>query len=451
MQITFSNLGPVAEATIDTEKKLNVIIGENGLGKTYLSIMVYAISYIQSNVAPRYSRLYFQRDFLKSEVIDAEFKDCEVQNDYREFEIPIDDIVKLNNTIYTKGYSYDLLNEVFASGNIKQNFSDIKIDINNQDFLNRVLELDDFTIKVYDSITITKNNDTLYFKVKNEEDIDADDMVYILHRYLSDCLIPVPFFFSAERGTVNIFNKELSITRNESLDHLLAVSNKKGKFNKVLGRNKRYILPVRELLAFADDITEISKNKGEYAYLANEIEEEILKGKLTVDENEQILFTSDKAKDKTISLDMSASSVKTMASLTLFLRHKATKGMTIFIDEPELNLHPNMQVQIAKIIVKMINHGIKVFVSTHSDYIVRELNNMVIANEVKDNEHYEKDFHLNKSDVVVTRLYYEKSNSRKLKTDYVEVEEDGFSVPSIDDVIVKQEEINDNLIEKLDD
>ena len=48
------------------------------------------------------------------------------------------------------------------------------------------------------------------------------------------------------------------------------------------------------------------------------------------------------------------------------------------IDEPELNLHPDNQRQVARILAQLVNAGLKVIVSTNSDYFVRELNNLIM-------------------------------------------------------------------------
>jgi len=51
------------------------------------------------------------------------------------------------------------------------------------------------------------------------------------------------------------------------------------------------------------------------------------------------------------------------------------------IDEPELNLHPDNQRLIARLLAKLVNKGIYVIVSTHSDYFVREINNLIMLND----------------------------------------------------------------------
>ena len=58
----------------------------------------------------------------------------------------------------------------------------------------------------------------------------------------------------------------------------------------------------------------------------------------------------------------------------------ANKGDFIIIDEPELNLHPDNQRKVARFLCRLINEGFKVMISTHSDYIIREINNLIMLN-----------------------------------------------------------------------
>jgi ABC-type multidrug transport system ATPase subunit len=55
------------------------------------------------------------------------------------------------------------------------------------------------------------------------------------------------------------------------------------------------------------------------------------------------------------------------------------------VDEPELNLHPENQRRVARLFARLVNLGIKVFITTHSDYIVKELNTLIMLNHDKPN------------------------------------------------------------------
>ena len=53
------------------------------------------------------------------------------------------------------------------------------------------------------------------------------------------------------------------------------------------------------------------------------------------------------------------------------------------VNEPESNLHPENQRRIARLFACLVNLGIKVFITTHSDYIVKELNTLIMLNQNK--------------------------------------------------------------------
>ena len=53
-------------------------------------------------------------------------------------------------------------------------------------------------------------------------------------------------------------------------------------------------------------------------------------------------------------------------------------GETIIIEEPESHLHPKMQIRLMEIIAAIVNAGIKVVVTTHSEWIISCLDNIVL-------------------------------------------------------------------------
>ncbi len=61
----------------------------------------------------------------------------------------------------------------------------------------------------------------------------------------------------------------------------------------------------------------------------------------------------------------------------------AKPGDLLMVDEPELNLHPENQRRMARLFARLVNLGIRVFVTTHSDYIVKELNTLIMLNQNK--------------------------------------------------------------------
>ncbi len=62
----------------------------------------------------------------------------------------------------------------------------------------------------------------------------------------------------------------------------------------------------------------------------------------------------------------------------MLLRNDARIGDLLIIDEPELNLHPKTQRAVVRVLAKAVNRGLKIILSTHSDFVVRELSQLVM-------------------------------------------------------------------------
>ena len=48
------------------------------------------------------------------------------------------------------------------------------------------------------------------------------------------------------------------------------------------------------------------------------------------------------------------------------------------VDEPEAHLDTANQVQMARLLARLARSGVKVLVTTHSDFIVKEINNLIM-------------------------------------------------------------------------
>jgi predicted ATP-dependent endonuclease of OLD family len=143
---------------------------------------------------------------------------------------------------------------------------------------------------------------------------------------------------------------------------------------------------------------------------------------------------------------MASSTVKTFFSLEFYLKHMATKGAYLIIDEPELNLHPDNQRKTARLIAQIVNAGVNIIISTHSDYIIRELNNLIILND----DFTSKEKLMKKHGYVESELLSKDDiNSYLLKDGLVEpmdiTANDGIIAKTFDDVINKLNSSSDDI------
>ena len=51
----------------------------------------------------------------------------------------------------------------------------------------------------------------------------------------------------------------------------------------------------------------------------------------------------------------------------------------LILEEPEVNLHPNNQILMARLIARLVNAGLYVLVSTHSEFFLEQLSHCILA------------------------------------------------------------------------
>ncbi|NJC10520.1 putative ATPase [Micromonospora profundi] len=130
---------------------------------------------------------------------------------------------------------------------------------------------------------------------------------------------------------------------------------------------------------FLSQLLELSPRRTTtYEETARFLEGEILHGRINLAPQAptapEIMFAEGAS---VYALHRTSSMVSELAPVILFLRHVLRRGDLLIIEEPESHLHPASQVKFAQAIALMINQGAKVIITTHSDYFLNQLNNLI--------------------------------------------------------------------------
>lgn len=114
--------------------------------------------------------------------------------------------------------------------------------------------------------------------------------------------------------------------------------------------------------------------------LAQYLEKDILDGSVHTEHSEtgypSFTYLPKKWK-QSLPLMNTSSMVSELAPIALYLRHFVDRGDVLIIEEPESHLHPAMQAALARQIAHFVNSGIRVIVTTHSEWLLDQFANMV--------------------------------------------------------------------------
>ena len=121
------------------------------------------------------------------------------------------------------------------------------------------------------------------------------------------------------------------------------------------------------------------------------IEQRILSGEIDIQRSEaqypdfRYKFTRDD-KEYDLPLMSASSSVSELAPVSLFIRHYVCPGDLFIVEEPEAHLHPAAQRDISDVLARLVNTGVKVLVTTHSDNILEQVSNFIYAADIPDSK-----------------------------------------------------------------
>ncbi len=114
--------------------------------------------------------------------------------------------------------------------------------------------------------------------------------------------------------------------------------------------------------------------------LAAHIERNLIEGAVRMERNETG-YPSFAYRPKGWKIDLplmrASSMVSELAPVVLYLRHLVRAGDVLIIEEPESHLHPAMQAAFARELARLVGAGIRVVMTTHSEWFLEQIGNLV--------------------------------------------------------------------------
>ena len=117
-----------------------------------------------------------------------------------------------------------------------------------------------------------------------------------------------------------------------------------------------------------------------YDDLAQSLEQTLLRGVVSIEQSPinypSFVFRPNGWK-RDLPLMNASSMVSELAPVVLYLRHVVQPGDLLIIEEPESHLHPAMQVEFTRQLAAAVQSGVRILITTHSEWVLEELANLV--------------------------------------------------------------------------
>jgi len=380
MKLKVENLAKIKEAEVDV-KNLTLFIGQNSTNKSYMAHVIYEIY--------KYSQTILDLPLSKIDIFTGKIYNSLLENKKLSLYhieglsnfTQEQDLGVLGNEIKLTYEPTDtkfrniiesIYNEIIINitQNINQSFNANKILIEKVFFSQNTIQeiMDKKQISLYPYMQTSFENKSVIDRL----------ILEVFFEFSNSFKEERVHYFPASRSSYML-----------TLEPMYA-----GIFGGAM-RGKTNISKLTEpTIDFIENFYEIKTNESKIEIdslinkLINFLETQIVKGKLIEETNElghKIYYLE--TNNKKIDLQLTSSMTLEVLPFIVFLKNIQNIKKSFFaIEEPEAHLHPKAQIQMARFIVMLVNSGAKVLVTTHSDYLLGEINNCIKKYELQEDE-----------------------------------------------------------------
>lgn len=459
MQIRVENLGVLKKAEFELGD-LTLILGHNNTGKTYATYALFGFLY-------RWHRERLLQVDLPGSTINALLRGGTTRINVEPYVAIADKLIEEGCKTYTRQ-----LHRIFASRQdlFKNTTFRLALDLELVRTAARRAFKSNIRTDKDDLLTLSKDKGEMELVVTllmGKETLPIEFIRNIISNGIIELLfndaLPRPFVASTQRTGAAIFRKELDFTRSRLLKELIQTDELDDPMELLFKSYQDYPLPVEANVEFIRRLETVAKEESflveNHTDLLNEFAD-IVGGEYVAESNDTVYFKP-AGRPLRLTMNESSSSVRSLLDLGFYLRHVARPGDLLIVDEPELNLHPENQRRIARLFSRLVNLGIRVFVTTHSDYLAKELNLLIMLNqdkpyvrEIAEKEGYRTEeliaaerIRVYVAETALTSIGNNRRRSRHPTLVQARIDPElGIEAHSFDDIINKMNEIQDAVL-----
>ena len=407
VEIEVKNFGPISEAKIDL-RPLTVFVGPSNTGKTYFATLVYALhgifegflripmsNFIRSTYRMSYSsrnnlaHAFASTDEEVPEIVNKltskhrHFKFSDLPQGIRELaQGSIQDSKLLQNDIANelrRCLGFHTISGLIQGPQDENKEMKMMLDVSGE-------KQDYWSLKI-----ATTNTDVVVNGTINEEMILLDEKIWLSEEdglKLDKLLEISPEIFPGLR-TNNLNRFYLPAARSGIMQsHQVVASSVMA--NASLAGLEQIEIPTLSgvIVDFMQKIIlyqESESSESKIYQLSKTLESDVISGYIISTSSQSgypvFLYQPSEIKEA-IRLTQASSMVSELAPLVLYLRGYVEPGDTLIIEEPEAHLHPGAQADMAVILARLVRAGVKVIITTHSDWLLQEIGNLVLEGQI---------------------------------------------------------------------
>ncbi len=436
MRLRFQNIGIIEEADINING-ITLIAGQNDSGKSTVGKVLYALIRGMNIDENRFNTS--KMEFVRSRIF-------EIRNLLLRAKISNEDDRKIrekfiinyleneNSLFSSNSFNFDIVDE-----NVKNTFIGEIEDIQSiyKEFSNETtqLQLKGFSDDILNRIDLLSNsNEVLHYEL--ESFLENEFIGQIKNKFKDNksfikidiekeiYLDKKPFEFKGFDSNSRFYYNDIIFVESPvkfTGRRLLYADTMLRDKNNYL--NSKLFQPKKEQNIFSDNSADIQK--------LNIIISDVINGEFAYNSKNEIVF---KKGGIDFNFGNVATGIKTFGVLQLLLQKDIlNSGTLLFIDEPEVHLHPTWQVKFAEILVRLSQEfAIPIVLTSHSPYFIEAL------------EAYSKKYKYEDS----TNFYFAQKNKNGLTSKAVNVTDNIVPIlNSISEAFHTIQDINDEIYE----
>lgn len=415
LTLSVRDFGPIYSAEVEL-RPLTVFVGPSNTGKSYLAILIYALHKFFNNHKRERPSFHFFGSSRGNEIVISDKDitrlineaDAIVSQVKDDSPIPLsDEIASLIRALFSNYFpSLNLADEIMRCFGIDEtrrlirhgSKKSAKITLSpafseagysHSPLYKFAIAKEAFTTSIPDTaLQIGKDAIEKYIQAASEirsgKKADSEEKIYMvwaelinglsenIASYSDNPISQLVYYLPADRTGVMHAHKVV-------VGSLIQGASRAGLYpTRALPVLSGVVADFIEQLLELGDLSSRGKRLNEN--LTQRLEKEILRGAIRIENSVTgypVFSYQPTGWKEDMQLMNTSSMVSELAPVVLYLRHVVSPGEVLIIEEPESHLHPGMQVAFIRHLAAAVRSGIRIIITTHSEWVLEELANLV--------------------------------------------------------------------------